>query len=109
MHCSKPGVHQNFTPCLPLHPVGVLYMSACGESVSCATGKQVQWCLQVDPPLDMFGIAKRANARWTTDAVQPATVALWVLDTAEELHAACMEGADVVITNQPLKLLAADI
>lgn len=65
--------------------------------------------MQANPPLDMYGIAKRASARWTTDVVQPAMVALWVLDDAEDFHAACMEGADLVITNRPLKLLAEDI
>lgn len=68
-----------------------------------------QWCVQAEKRLDLFGIAKRASARWTTGVVQPAMVAVWLLDDAEELHAACMEAADLVITNYPLKLLAADI
>lgn len=57
----------------------------------------------------MFGIAKAASARWKTDAVQPAMMALWVMDELEEFHASCVEGADLVITNQPLKLLNAEL
>lgn len=58
----------------------------------------------------MFGIAKHAPARESTRVLGPASdtmIALWVMDTKEEFLEACKEGADIVITNQPLQMQAA--
>ena len=53
----------------------------------------------------LFGIAKGAPARNTTQQLPPRSqVMLWVLDGAADVAAACSEGARFVVTNKPLAM-----
>lgn len=50
----------------------------------------------------LFGIAKHAPMRNATlQLPKQSQVMLWVLDSAEEVVAACAEGARYVVTNTP--------
>eukprot|EP00892_Ulva_mutabilis_P010388 jgi/Ulvmu1/7721/UM039_0027.1 len=63
----------------------------------------------VGPAIRSFGIAKHAPARHEIAKLGPASetlIALWVMDTVDEFTEACKEGADLVITNQPLQMKA---
>lgn len=66
--------------------------------------------VQAEPPINMFGIAQKAPARQRTSELPGGSlVVLWTLDSAAELQAACREGADIVITNHPLRMLTKNI
>lgn len=78
----------------------------CSHSGCCGDSATVQ----AEPPIRKFGIAKKAPARQrSSELPEGSLVVLWTLDSTSELRAACREGADIVITNRPLRMLAEDI